>query len=104
MGSVSTFRVQTLQWYVTHRQEMDVLRQCRHTSTEEPRTLGQAQLAEIIALRAEGKTQAEVAQRVGVSRGFVGRVERRVLAAVLAYLACADVVEIATNVLETVMP
>lgn len=103
MGSVSTYRIRAIQWYVAHQEEMAALRRRRLGAAEvaeEPLDPRQARIAQILRLRAEGKTQSDVAKAVGVSRQYVGNVERSILPAVMGYLASADLLEAAADILE----
>ena len=100
MGSVSTYRVHLLHWYVGFREELAALRRDGGQAPPHPK---QERIAEILRLRAEGKTQREVAQLVGVSPGYVSRLERRLLPGLIAYLAHAEGMHTATEVVETLL-
>jgi hypothetical protein len=82
MGSVSTYRVRALGWYLAYQEELASLQQ-RYGRADDARvTSRQEQITRIFQLRAEGRTQRDVAAIVGVSPGYVGKIERRFLPAI----------------------
>jgi hypothetical protein len=85
MGSVSTYRMQALRWYVAYQEEMAPLRQRYRRASDARSTTKQELITRIARLRAEGRTQREVAAIVGVSPGYVGKIERRLLPAITRY-------------------
>jgi hypothetical protein len=85
MGCVSAYRVSALQWYLVYQEELASLRD-RCGSVDDGHALSrQEQLTEILRLRAEGRTQRDVAAIVGVSPAYVGSFERRILPAITRY-------------------
>jgi hypothetical protein len=82
MGSVSTYRVGALRWYVAYQEELAALRQRYGRADDTRSTSRQEQINQIFRLRAEGRTQRDVAAIVGVSPGYVGKIERRILPAI----------------------
>jgi hypothetical protein len=85
MGSLSTYRVGVLRWYVAYQEELATLRQRYGRADDAQPTSKQEQITQIFRLRAEGRTQRDVAAIVGVSPGYVGKIERRILPAVTRY-------------------
>lgn len=85
MGTVSTYRVGALRWYVAYQEELAALRQRYGGAADVRSTCRQEQITRIFRLRAEGRTQRDVAAIVGVSPGYVGKIERRLLPAITRY-------------------
>ena len=85
MGSVSTYRVRALGWYVAYQEELASLQQRYGRAGDARVTSRQEQITRIFQLRAEGRTQRDVAAIVGVSPGYVGKIERRILPAITRY-------------------
>jgi DNA-binding CsgD family transcriptional regulator len=103
MGRVSTYRRHVLRWYVAFQEELAALRRGTGEASAAPPTPKQERIAAILRLRAEGKTQREVATIVGVSPGYISKLERSLLPGIIAYLAHADILDAATELLETII-
>jgi hypothetical protein len=103
MGTVSSYRVRALRWYVAHQADLAALRRRRIGTEVEPPDPKQARIDEILRLRAEGKSQSDVAEMVGVSRHYVGKIEQRILPAIIAYLANADLFDAAADLLDSII-
>jgi DNA-binding XRE family transcriptional regulator len=100
MGRVSTYRVHVLRWYVAFQEELATLRRGNGEVSAVLPNPKQERIAAILRLRAEGKSQRDVAKIVGVSRGYVSKIERHLLPGIIAYLANADVLDAATDLLD----